>query len=354
MDLLRSGVSLLVGVLPVLVFLLALTLLDSYKLVRPRRVGWLLVAGGVAAALALLLNRTLAAVASLDRTQEARFLAPVVEELLKGAVVVALIVRRRVGFLVDAAIAGFAVGAGFAAVENVHYLFVLARSDLLLWLVRGFGTALMHGSLTAVMAILAKLLGDRRGADRPAVYLIPWLLVIALHSAFNHFYVSPDLTTVVMLVLLPAFFVVVFHLSEGATREWLGVGFDSDVELLQLIQNGEVSQSQIGRYLAALTERFPPATVVDMLCLLRLRVELSIRAKGILIMRQAGFPAEPDPEVAADFAELRFLERSIGRTGMLAIAPFFRFSDRDLWQYHMLADGAREPSQRGAGPSATT
>jgi len=78
--------------------------------------------------------------------------------------------------------------------------------------------------------------------------------------------------------------------------------------------------------------------VVDMLCLLRLRLELSIQAKGMLLMREAGFPVEPDPEVKAKFEELRFLEHSIGPTGLLAMAPFFHFSDRDLWQYHMLGD----------------
>jgi hypothetical protein len=36
------------------------------------------------------------------------------------------------------------------------------------------------------------------------------------------------------------------------------------------------------------------------------------------------------------FTELKFLEQSIGRTGLLAMSPLFHFSDRDLWQYHMI------------------
>ena len=39
----------------------------------------------------------------------------------------------------------------------MHYFLVLGSRGAGLWLVRGFGTALMHGSVTAVMAILAKL-----------------------------------------------------------------------------------------------------------------------------------------------------------------------------------------------------
>jgi len=74
-----------------------------------------------------------------------------------------------------------------------------------------------------------------------------------------------------------------------------------------------------------------------MVCLLRLRLELSIRAKGILLARQSGFEVPPDPDMEGRFTELKFLERSIGRTGLLALSPLFHFSDRDLWQYHMIA-----------------
>jgi protease PrsW len=334
--LIHAGARLLLGLLPVLAFLLTLILLDSYKLVRLRTVLWLLAAGGVAAFVSLFVNRLAAGALFLTTAQVAWYVAPVTEELLKGGVVVLMIARRRVGFLVDAAIVGFAVGAGFAGIENIHYLVTLAGGGLLTWLVRGFGTAVMHGSVSAIMAICCKQLADRHGVVVWWVYLPGWLLAVALHSAFNHFYVSPNLTTVLLLVVLPVFFVVLFHLSELRTRDWLGVGFDSDAELLELIHSGQVSSSRTGAYLEELTLRFEPTTVVDMLCLLRLRLELSIRAKGILLMRQAGFSAEPDPELDAHFAELRYLEHAIGATGLLAMAPFFHFSDRDLWQYHML------------------
>jgi RsiW-degrading membrane proteinase PrsW (M82 family) len=336
MTLLHAGARLLLGLLPVLAFLVVLILLDSYKLVRLRTVARLLAVGGAAAVVSLLVNRLVAVALDLTTAQVAWYVAPVTEELLKGAAVVLMIARRRVGFLVDAAIAGFAVGAGFAAIENIHYFVVLEEGGLLTWVVRGFGTAVMHGSVGAIMAILCKQLADRHGVEGWWVYLPGWLLAVALHSAFNHFYLSPNLTTVLLLVVLPVFFVVLFHLSELRTRDWLGVGFDSDAELLELIHSGQVSSSRTGTYLEELKLRFEPTTVADMLCLLRVRLELSIRAKGILLMRQAGFSPEPDPELDAHFAELRYLERSIGATGLLAMAPFFHFSDRDLWQYHML------------------
>jgi len=337
--LVNAGALLLLGLLPVFSFLIALILLDSYKLVRLRWVAYLIAAGGVAAVASLYLNRMLVESADLGGFALMHWGAPVIEELLKGAVIVLLFVRRRIGFQVDAAIFGFAVGAGFAAAENLYTFMALGDPSLPLWVVRGFGTAVMHGSVTAIMAMISKLLVDRQGGPQPWIFLPGWLLATGLHSLFNQFIVSPSVSTVLILVVLPALFVTVFHISELRTRDWLGAGFDTDAELLQLIGSGRVGESHIGTYLQELRGRFPQTTVADMVCLLRLRVELSIRAKGLLLARKAGFSLPPDPEMKERFAELNYLEHAIGPTGLLALKPIFHMSDRDLWQYHSLMGG---------------
>ena len=336
MPIVDAGFRILIGLLPVFAFLLALILLDSFKLVKLRVVAGLIVAGGLAAVASLLVNSELGSFFDLDTAVLARYIAPGIEEIFKSAVIVYLITRHRVAFLVDAAIIGSAVGAGFAAVENIHYFVALEENGVALWVVRGFGTALMHGSVSAMVAIISKQLVERHGGPRPWVFLPVLALATVLHSAFNHFFIAPTLTTVLILVVLPVFFVAVFHLSEIRTRDWLGTGFDTDAELLETITAGRASDSRIGAYLVELRDRFPPSTVVDMVCLLRLRLELSIRAKGILIARQAGFEVPADPDMEGRFTELKFLEHSIGRTGLLSMSPLFHFSDRDLWQYHMI------------------
>jgi RsiW-degrading membrane proteinase PrsW (M82 family) len=62
---------------------------------------------------------------------------------------------HRIGFLVDAAIFGFAVGTGFALAENLYYLRLAVDAGMGTWIVRGFGTALMHGGTTALFAVMA-------------------------------------------------------------------------------------------------------------------------------------------------------------------------------------------------------
>ena len=108
------------------------------------------------------------------------------------------------------------------------------------------------------------------------------------------------------------------------------------MELLELILSEQMADSRVGRYLDSLRARFPGPVVADMFCLLRIYLELSLRAKGNLLARAAGIRIPPDPSVRANFTELRFLERSIGPTGKLAILPFMRTRSRELWQLTML------------------
>ncbi len=265
-----------------------------------------------------------------------RYIAPIIEELLKVLLIIYLIKSRKIGFMVDAAIFGFAIGAGFAFIENIYYLQNLQSSNILLWIIRGFGTAVMHGGTTAIYGILTKGLLDRYSSEKFYFFIPGLLLAILTHSFFNHFLFSPVYMTLGQLILLPIIIIVVFKHSEKITREWLEIGFDSDVWLLEYINSGHISDTKIGKYLHSLKDKFSGEIVADMLCLLRIHLELAVRAKGILMMREAGFKNPIDPEIKSKFAELKYLEKSIGKTGKLAMSPILHTTSQDLWQMYLL------------------
>lgn len=324
----------LVSLLPVVLFLVALVCLDSYKLVHFRTLLMALIVGCGAALLGLVLNDALISRTGMDRVVMSRYVAPPLEELLKAMWVAWVIARKRVGFLVDAAIVGFAVGTGFALIENTYYLKTLQASSVFVWIIRGLGTAVMHGGVTALFGIVAKNLFDR-GAGWLA-FLPALLVAAALHSLYNHFILPPVTTTIVLYVTLPAILLFAFWQSERSTKHWLGTQMDVDAELLEIITSGRISESRIGHYVETLKQQFAPEVLVDMLCYLRIRVELAISAKGLLMMREAGFKASPPEGTREQFRELRHLEKSIGPTGRLALSPFLHQSTRDLWQIYML------------------
>lgn len=310
--------------------------LDSYKLVRFRAIAMAIIAGCVAAAASFLLNTWILQVTGMDGSVYRRYGTPVVEELIKSFYLIYLIRSGRIGFMVDAAIFGFAIGAGFALVENVYYVESLQDPNLLIWIIRGFGPAVMHGGATAILGIIFKSISDRSSSGIVAAFFPGFVIAICLHSFYNHFFFGPVVSTVLIIALLPAVMIVVFQRSENSLCQWLRVGFDSDQELLELLMSGNLMGTPVGIYLRSLQTKFQPEVVVDMVCYLRIYVELSIEAKGILLMRQSGFELPPDPGVKEKFAELRSLAKNIGQTGKLALLPFLHTSDRELWQLHML------------------
>ena len=326
----------LVGLLPVLTFLAALLYLDSYKLVKLPAVIAILICGAMVAGISYEANAFVLDLIKIDLPHFSRYVAPLTEELLKGLVIVALIRMHRIGFLVDAAIFGFAVGTGFAMVENLYYLRLAPDAGMGTWIVRGFGTAIMHGGATAIFAVMGLAMLERAKRTSLMDLLPGYALAVALHSGYNHLAHEPRVATLAILVVLPPLLYVVFMRSEAAVGGWLGQGFDADTEMLELINSGRLSDSPVGQYLHTMKDKFHGPVVADLLCYLRIYTELALRAKGILLMRESGFEVPVDEATKAKFAEMRYLESSIGKTGLMAIQPMCHMSHKDLWQLYML------------------
>jgi RsiW-degrading membrane proteinase PrsW (M82 family) len=326
-----------VALLPVLVFLAALIYFDSFKVVRARAIVVAAAAGMLAAFAGYWINGYMIYKLEMSFVDYARWVSPWLEESLKAALIVYLIRTRRVGMLVDAAICGFAVGTGFALFENAYYLMMRPETHPAVQVIRGFGTAIMHGGATAVFAIVS-LSQAERFPDRWLRVFGPGLVAaVILHAVYNSLLPKPVFATLGILMLLPPLVYFAFEHSERNLRDWLESDLDSDLQLIESINAGEFLDSNAGRYLQSLQDRFEGPIVADMLCYLRVHVELAMRAKGVLMMRESGFD-EPslDDEVRSQIEELHYLERSLGKSGLLALRPIVMATGKDLWQLQWL------------------
>jgi hypothetical protein len=195
----------------------------------------------------------------------------------------------------------------------------------------------MHGGATAVFAIVSISLAERRPDGWLRVFGPGLVGAALLHAVYNMLLLKPLFATLGILMLLPPLIYFTFEYSERSLRNWLESDLDSDVQLLQAIHSGDFGETHAGRYLHSLRDRFEGPVVADMLCYLRLHVELALRAKGVLMLKESGFDEPPmDDELKAQVRELRYLERSLGRSGELALRPIVMATAKDLWQLQWL------------------
>ncbi|NCC47272.1 MAG: PrsW family intramembrane metalloprotease [Bacteroidia bacterium] len=324
-----------ISTIPVLIFLMFLFVMDSFKLVSTKLLGISFFWGVAAAIISYAINNQLIGNSQEALTAYSKYQAPIIEEAIKAISVFILIKINKIGFTIDAIVYGFATGAGFSLAENIYYLAMNPDPNLLIWIIRGFGTAIMHGGCTALFAMVT--VGGINRHKISATNILAGLLTASLlHSLFNHFYIDPVIQAVGTIVIVPAIFVTIFLYNEHSLKKWLEMEFYSEVELLSKINKGQISQTKAGEYIKTLKEKFSPDSILDMYCYLSLYLELSVKAKRNIMLRESGLEPPVEPDISQKLAELAQLRKNIGKTGELTLAPLVKMKYNDLWKLKQL------------------
>jgi RsiW-degrading membrane proteinase PrsW (M82 family) len=333
----------LIALLPVMVLVVVLFRLDSHRLLGTHLMLRIFIAGGLSAVACYYLNAIAIEYLAMDLNRYVRFGAPVIEEAVKAAILVYLFRTNRIGFLIDAGILGFTVGAGFAFIENLYYLHTASDAHYVVWAVRGFGTAIMHGGATALFAIISQVLTERH-LKLNALYYLPGLVVaILLHSIFNHFPVSPVLSTAVTLLILPTILFLLFERNTATIHNFLEMDFAAHRKLLNQINHGELSGCEAGRFLQDMRDKLAAPVVEEMIDYFRLHTELVLNAETILLGRERGVDIEIGAEITDKLKQMHALENHIGRAGLRTLRPHLQFSAKDMWEIHLLEEESVNP-----------
>jgi protease PrsW len=161
--------------------------------------GW---GAGIAALAALLINTadleyvTMPALgASTGEYVAATFGAPIVEETMKGLVLIGLLWRRRdeIDGPTDGVIYAAMVGLGFAMIENVGYyinaIVTPERGGMALlgytFVLRGVLSPLLHPIFTSMTGLGVAYAASRRGPGGAWAVLAGWLAAVVLHGTWN-------------------------------------------------------------------------------------------------------------------------------------------------------------------------
>lgn len=337
----------LIALAPVALLLFVFDRLDAFDLIDVRDILLLLGGGGGIAALCFFTNWRVLDGFPIGLSDYSRYVAPIIEETLKAAPIVYLFAVNRLGFKVDAAIAGFALGAGFSMVENLWYLYMISEANVTGWLVRGFGTAIMHGGTTALFAIVSHEMTERQAESAAAQYrfnpllFVPGLaLAIVLHGLFNALAEAPLVAMAATLLLAPATIFLALARNERATRRWLASDHAAHAQMLADIRAGQFGDSERGRAIRAAAQHLGPEAAADVLAYAELKTELILRAEELILAAQGGATAEIGAGEREKFERLRALEARLGRAAIAAVESELGFTRNDLWELGRLMQRA--------------
>ena len=327
------------ALIPVLLLLAVYVWLDAFKLMSFREIVLLLLLGGLAALIVYPISGRVLDALPLGFSTYSRFVAPWIEEAIKAVVIIGLFWFNRIGYKLDAVISGFAIGAGFSVVENIIYLWVYPDYGAGTWMVRGLGTAVMHGTTLAVMAAIAHELAEREMREAAGdfrfnlLWFVPgYLIAVGLHIAFNQFPDRPLIAMLGSMVVAPLAIMAIFSFGTSEAEKWLATESAEHKAQLEALRAGHWPEGPSGKKIAALAQRVDSETAKRLRRYWELQVWLVHEAEETML-EEANGDAKFDPaQIQAAFAELKGLRKALGRSTFTALKALLPFSRNDYWE----------------------
>lgn len=333
-----------IALVPVLVMLMMFIWLDVFKLMTTWETLGLLALGGVTATIAYPVSGVFLDQLPLGYSNYSRFAAPWVEEAIKGFAIVGLFYFNRIGFKLDAVISGFAIGAGFSVVENIVYLTRFPDLAPPTWMVRGLGTAVMHGCAVAVLAATAHEFAERENRGHVAdfnfnlLWFIPgYLGAVAIHTAFNQFPNQPMMAMIATLAIAPFLIMAMFRFGAIEAQHWLSHEREVHRLALEAWQSGGFPADGSGQKIAALVARSDSRTGQNIREYCEQLTFLAWTAEDAL-HDQLDDISKVEVEAGAAFDRLEALRHAIGKASFAALKPLLPFSRNDYWEISELEE----------------
>ena len=332
------------ALVPVLAMLAMFVWLDVFKLMTLWEMLGLLLLGAATGLLAYPVSGVFLDQLPLGYSTYSRFAAPWIEETIKALALVLLFAFNRIGFKLDAVISGFAIGAGFSVIENIIYLTRFPDLAPSTWMVRGLGTAVMHGTTVAIVAAIAHEFAERETREASSDYrfnplwYVPGLIIAGLiHMGFNQFPDRPMLAMIATLAVAPFLIMALFKFGAQEAEQWLSQESAVHRVALAAWRSGGYPDSESGRRIAALVARSDPATGKAIRDYCEQMTALVLAAETAL-HDQASDADKVEIDAHTTFEQAKATRQAMGRTTFAALKPLLPFSRNDYWEVSELKE----------------
>jgi hypothetical protein len=163
-----------------------------------------------------------------------------------------------------------------------------------------------------------------------------------LHLFHNTFHFVPLVQFVFVIGTLGGLLVWTYFYDVEMIHSWIDTGLDKQLDLLASIKTGRLDDTPTGKFLESVKDAFPPKDYFDIICYVGLHTELSVAAKSRFMLREVGIDLpmeEKEKELnLSKFIELKELEKNIGKSAKMTIAPIVTSDPADVQAFNNLRE----------------
>lgn len=279
-------------------------------------------------------NSALQTFGKIDRETVNRFIAPVLEEILKGMILLYLIRLSKFTYSIDGALYGFAAGIGFAIFENFEFILNNPSMAIPIAVGRVLSADMVHASSSAIIGITAWIFFLRRNWWRWLVLAFGLSLGIGQHMFFNIAVDSAVSPLIAIGTVILGIVIVFVSIQQGKrqARKWIKEKLGLD----DRITRGEVAMvdriANPDEFLLPVLERFGPKTASQVEKLLYLQARLGIKRKTLdSFKNNISLRDAMQTEVNKINVEIDEVRHAIGIYPMLFVRRLFTDEIASVW-----------------------
>lgn len=345
---------LIAAVIPLLV-LGAIYWFDVYKTGQFRPILYSFAAGLVAFYLASEVNKFTIGQGYLDRLDVIRYSAPILEEILKGAILFYFVRRANFTYFVEGAVYGFAVGVSFAVVENFQYIQASPNAGLMVAISRVISTNLIHATTSSLLGIFLGLARFERGLPRQAAYSLGGMLIaMILHVGYN------NLVTRVLSDALLIYAAICGFVGAGLIAFLVRRGFrearsmlEESLTMTDRVTSGEAAvvtrMNTIDTILKPMVERFGDKKAGQIRRFLLAQARMGLLRKSLEKLDSEAMKRSIEQEIDKLRLEIDEARREVGSYAMLYLRHTIPEDTSPLWGRleTIIQERAAAPKQAG-------
>ena len=285
-----------------------------------------------------------------------RYTAPIVEEVLKGLFVIYLVRRPSFHYFVDGAIYGFAIGIGFAIIENYSYVIGTQQAAMGIAISRVLSTNLMHATGSALIGISLGYSRFERPGKAVAAGLAGLILALLVHIGFNNLVtrVSSSLLLIyAMGVGLGGVAFIASMIRQGLSEErtWIKEKL-GEADRVTAGEAAVVDEfARISTLLEPISEQFGEDKARQVEDFLRAQAQLGIKRKMLDKLSDEKMLAAVQAQIDTLRVQMNEARQAVGAYTMLYVRNIFPPQTSPLWGQLDFAIAERQAS-RGSEPDA--